>query len=146
MARSLPTPMSVEKVSKMRSVAGRWSARDGSGPPSSRAANPWNIVQVHGRSVGGQAALQDGARDQSGIQAAFQRRVDNAVSKTINLPQESTTEEIKSIYLRTWQYGLKGVTIYQYGSKDQQVFELGITDRPEELEHFARCDPHACKL
>jgi ribonucleoside-diphosphate reductase alpha chain len=80
------------------------------------------------------------------IQAAFQKHVDNAVSKTVNLPQECTADDIRSIYLRAWQYGLKGVTVYRYGSKDQQTVELGISDRPEELEHFARCDPHACKL
>lgn len=79
------------------------------------------------------------------IQAAFQKHVDNAVSKTINLPQESAAEEIKAIYLHAWQYGLKGVTVYRYGSKDQQTFEMGTADRAEELEHFARCDPHACK-
>ena len=91
-------------------------------------------------------ALEIDPEDHLLIQAAFQKHVDNAVSKTINLPQESTAEEIKSIYLRAWQYRLKGVTVYRYGSKDQQTFELGIADRPEELEHFARCDPHACKL
>jgi ribonucleoside-diphosphate reductase alpha chain len=91
-------------------------------------------------------ALEIDPKDHLRIQAAFQKHVDNAVSKTINLPQESTADEIKDIYLRAWQYGLKGVTVYRYGSKNQQTFELGITDQPEELEHFARCDPHACKL
>jgi ribonucleoside-diphosphate reductase alpha chain len=93
-----------------------------------------------------QTALEISPEDHLRIQAAFQKHVDNAVSKTINLPQESTAEEIKSIYLRAWRYGLKGVTVYRYGSKDQQAFELGTRDRAEELEHFARCDPHACKL
>jgi ribonucleoside-diphosphate reductase alpha chain len=91
-------------------------------------------------------ALEINAHDHLRIQAAFQKHVDNAVSKTINLPETSSVEEIKSIYVRAWQYGLKGVTVYRYGSRDQQTFELGTEDRPEELEHFARCDPHACKL
>lgn len=91
-------------------------------------------------------ALEIAPEDHLRIQAAFQRHVDNAVSKTINLPQTSTAEEIKSIYLRAWQCGLKGVTVYRYGSKDQQTFELGSEERLEEFEHFARCDPHACRL
>jgi ribonucleoside-diphosphate reductase alpha chain len=91
-------------------------------------------------------ALEINPHDHLRIQAAFQKHVDNAVSKTINLPGTSTAEEIKSIYLLAWQYGLKGITVYRYGSKDQQTFELGTEDRPEELEHFAQCDPHACKL
>jgi ribonucleoside-diphosphate reductase alpha chain len=80
------------------------------------------------------------------IQAAFQEHVDNAVSKTINMPQSCTAEEIREIYVHAWQYNLKGVTVYRYGSKDQQTLELGVEQHPEEFEHFARCDPHACKL
>jgi ribonucleoside-diphosphate reductase alpha chain len=91
-------------------------------------------------------ALEIDPMDHLRIQAAFQKQVDNAVSKTINLPHDSTADEIKGIYLQAWQYGLKGVTVYRYGSKDQQTFELGSTNHPDELEHFARCDPHACKL
>jgi ribonucleoside-diphosphate reductase alpha chain len=91
-------------------------------------------------------ALEIDPKNHLRIQAAFQKHVDNAVSKTINLPHESTYDEIKEIYLQAWQDGLKGVTVYRYGSKDQQTFELGSADHPEELEHFARCDPHACRL
>jgi ribonucleoside-diphosphate reductase alpha chain len=72
--------------------------------------------------------------------------VDNAVSKTINLPQTATPEEIASIYRRAWELGLKGITVYRYGSKGQQVLNLGMGETLEEREHCARCDPHACKL
>lgn len=63
------------------------------------------------------------------IQAAFQRHVDNSVSKTINLPHAATPQDIAWIYDRAWELGLKGITIYRYGSKAAQVIEIGTGDR-----------------
>ena len=40
----------------------------------------------------------------------------------------------------------KGITVYRYGSKGQQVLSIGNGQSPEQHEHFARCDPYACKL
>ncbi len=80
------------------------------------------------------------------IQAAFQKYVDNAVSKTVNLPQTATPENIAAIYRQAWEMGLKGITVFRYGSKGQQVLELGSEETPEEHEHFVRCDPQSCRL
>jgi ribonucleoside-diphosphate reductase alpha chain len=55
-------------------------------------------------------------------------------------------EDVAATYRRAWELALKGITVYRYGSKDQQVLLLGGSETPEEREHFARCDPHACKL
>jgi ribonucleoside-diphosphate reductase alpha chain len=85
-------------------------------------------------------ALEIAPEDHLRIQAAFQRYVDNAVSKTVNLPESTTAEEVADVYRRAWQMGVKGITVYRYGSKGQQVLQLGMEDTPESREHFARCD------
>lgn len=80
------------------------------------------------------------------IQKAFQKHVDNAVSKTINLPHSASSDSIGEIYLKAWKEGVKGITVFRYGSKGTQVLELGTGETGEEKEHFTKCDPQECKL
>ena len=49
------------------------------------------------------------------MQAAFQKHVDNAVSKTINVPTSATKEDIKKVILLAWKLKCKGLTIYRSG-------------------------------
>jgi len=59
------------------------------------------------------------------MQAAFQKHVDNAVSKTVNLPEDSTPEDIARIYGLARELGCKGITVYRYNSKPDQVLSRG---------------------
>ena len=56
-------------------------------------------------------------------QRVFQKYTDNAVSKTINLPEETTEKEISDIYRTAWKYQLKGITVYRNGSRNEQVLQ-----------------------
>ena len=91
-------------------------------------------------------ALEIEPRQHLLIQAAFQSSVDNAVAKTINLPAEATPDDVARIYREAYDLGVKGITIYRYGSIAQQVLQLGRDEKPYEKEHFSKCDPYQCKL
>ncbi len=52
------------------------------------------------------------------MQATIQRHIDHAISSTLNLPREITPEEVGRIYLRAWQLGCKGITVYREGSRE----------------------------
>jgi ribonucleoside-diphosphate reductase alpha chain len=66
------------------------------------------------------------------MQAAFQRYTDNAVSKTVNLPNSATQEEIWDIYWKAYEFGCKGVTVYRDGCKASQVLCTGDGQEKKE--------------
>ena len=66
------------------------------------------------------------------IQAILQNHVDTAISSTINLPNETTQDEIEELYLYAWEKGLKGVTIFRDGCARIGVLTTDNSDKKEE--------------
>ncbi|MFH1317005.1 MAG: adenosylcobalamin-dependent ribonucleoside-diphosphate reductase [Candidatus Woesearchaeota archaeon] len=57
-------------------------------------------------------------------QAALQKYVDSAISKTINFPNTATLDDIKDTFMLAWKMGCKGITIYRDGSRQNQVLNI----------------------
>ena len=94
------------------------------------------------------------------VQAAAQKWICHSISNTTNIPNDTTIDVVKEIYMRGWETGCKGVTIYRDGSRDgvlvkdekkeveetqvqpTQVIETHAPKRPKELE----CDVHRVSI
>ncbi|MDK2782217.1 MAG: ribonucleoside-diphosphate reductase alpha chain [Archaeoglobi archaeon] len=59
------------------------------------------------------------------MQAAFQKYVDNAVSKTVNLPHDATISDVEKVFIEAYRLRCKGITVFRYGSRSQQVLRIG---------------------
>jgi ribonucleoside-diphosphate reductase alpha chain len=71
------------------------------------------------------------------MMAATQPFLSGAISKTINMPEESTTEDIMNAYLESWKLGLKAVAIYRDNSKKSQPLNAGGDKKEEKKDKAA---------
>ena len=84
------------------------------------------------------------------MQAAFQKFTDNAVSKTVNLPHEATIEDVRKVFELAWKLKCKGVTVFRYGSKPEQVLYIGEVKKAKkkfvaaESEYAGGCPTKTC--
>lgn len=62
------------------------------------------------------------------MQAMFQKYTENAVSKTINLPAKAKPADVSKIYLKAYELGCKGITVFRDKSKRTQVLSRGVRD------------------
>ncbi|MBI1281814.1 MAG: ribonucleoside-diphosphate reductase [Anaerolineaceae bacterium] len=81
------------------------------------------------------------------VQAAIQRWVDSSISKTCNVPNEYTVEQVSDLYLYMYDMGCKGGTIYRDGSRDEQVLMLKGDERAEsEMSKIKGEDKESVKV
>jgi len=83
------------------------------------------------------------------MQAAVQRHVDAAVSKTVNLPAAATVDDIRAIYLAAWKAKVKGITVYRYGSREEQVLTYAAPQpvlTQAEPEFSGGCPGRGCEF
>ncbi len=80
------------------------------------------------------------------MQAAWQKYVDNAVSKTINMPNSANVQDVIDAFVAAWRYKCKGITVYRDGSRDVQVLNVGDSHKKEDVSGKGKQAPFLKRL
>jgi len=83
-------------------------------------------------------AMDISAEDHMKMQAAFQKNVDNSISKTINFPNSATKEEVANGFLSAWRLKCKSATVYRDGTRDVQVLNLGTGENIKSIADLGK--------
>ncbi|MDD5027487.1 MAG: vitamin B12-dependent ribonucleotide reductase [Candidatus Omnitrophica bacterium] len=75
------------------------------------------------------------------MQAAFQKYVHNATSKTINFPHEASIEDVRKAYLLSYKLGCKGITVYRDKSREEQVLNIGNSEQKKDGQKQSAAAP-----
>ncbi len=67
-------------------------------------------------------------------QAVWQRWISNAIAKTINMPNDVTADDVRCSYLLAHELGLKGITVYRDGSRNQQVLHITSANKAKRFD------------
>lgn len=75
-----------------------------------------------------------------GMQAAWQKYIDNAISKTINMPNSATMDDVGNAYMLAWRSKCKGITVYRDGCRANQALNTGSAQMTFAfIENADRC-------
>jgi len=81
------------------------------------------------------------------VLAKWQEYLDGGCSKTVNMPNDASVDDIKTVYKLAWKMGCKGVTIYRDGSRDQVLTSTPTTNKFSMQQQFTgKCSGEECTL
>ena len=123
--RLLDAPKSVWEELRLR-LDGEAQVREALGRLADAPENAERIFTEYGIDPANfRTSMQISPEAHVRMQAAWQAHVTNSVSKTINMPNSATIEDVEAAYYLAWQTNCKAVTVYRDGSKSMQVLETG---------------------
>jgi ribonucleoside-diphosphate reductase alpha chain len=67
-------------------------------------------------------------------QSVWQKFIDNAIAKTINMPHDATVEDVKQAYIMAHDLGCKGITVYRDGSRHEQVLHIHSETKDKKFQ------------
>jgi len=75
------------------------------------------------------------------MQGTIQKHIDSSISSTVNIPKESTVQDVKDIYFQAWRSGCKGITVYREGAREgilltneEAAAQKGVTGQSHKFE------------